>query len=94
MPLTDIKQIFSVIEIIYEANSQLLQDLKSASINSNPSTKIGFVLLKWIPVLNMYTTYVNAYDQGVEKVKEYNKNSAFLHFLEAHHLKKDYLESL
>ncbi|ETO34609.1 rhoGEF domain-containing protein, partial [Reticulomyxa filosa] len=57
------RQLFSDLQIIFSLNEQLLKDMKQRFENwDNDKSKIGDLLLDFIPYFKMYQNYFNNYD--------------------------------
>ncbi|PRP77255.1 hypothetical protein PROFUN_13638 [Planoprotostelium fungivorum] len=81
---SDVKIIFSQVEVIKNYNSLISQKVKErlSKWNNNVETKLGDIFLGLAEFLKVYTVYVNNYPKAFETMRECAKNSKFATFLE------------
>eukprot|EP00824_Muranothrix_gubernata_P014919 TRINITY_DN3091_c0_g1_i3.p1 TRINITY_DN3091_c0_g1~~TRINITY_DN3091_c0_g1_i3.p1 ORF type:complete len:300 (-),score=58.80 TRINITY_DN3091_c0_g1_i3:10-909(-) len=81
LTLAEIRSIFSIIEMIFNVNSTLLNDLKKGFNSSTHTVMIGEKFLRLAPFLRLYTEYINNYNTGLAVLTQCRKRKEFAAFL-------------
>jgi hypothetical protein len=78
---SEIKNIFSEIEVILNYNVMLLNELEKRMDNWSQEQIIGDIFLKITDFLKVYTQYVNNYNRAIHTMHSCEKNEKFSSFL-------------
>eukprot|EP01102_Stenamoeba_stenopodia_P005953 TRINITY_DN1665_c0_g6_i1.p1 TRINITY_DN1665_c0_g6~~TRINITY_DN1665_c0_g6_i1.p1 ORF type:complete len:1297 (+),score=336.71 TRINITY_DN1665_c0_g6_i1:314-4204(+) len=76
---TELKTIFSNIEVIYNYNSVLLEGLENRLKNWSATQRIGDIFIKMTDYLRCYVEYVNNYQHALDLLNKLRKERPALH---------------
>eukprot|EP01116_Phalansterium_solitarium_P014729 TRINITY_DN3252_c0_g2_i2.p2 TRINITY_DN3252_c0_g2~~TRINITY_DN3252_c0_g2_i2.p2 ORF type:complete len:600 (-),score=233.08 TRINITY_DN3252_c0_g2_i2:85-1884(-) len=94
IPLDDLRVIMSDIEVIMNANSRFLDDLRLCVLRWSPAQRIGDLFLAMGSVLRVYTAYVENYPEAIDRLAKYRDAPAFVAYAERLKVARGHLESL
>jgi hypothetical protein len=77
----DVSHLFSTLEIIYQLNSEILIELQTRISQWPAVNTFSDIFHKMIPMLKMYTTYINTYDDAMAIYHRLSGNKEFTDFL-------------
>ncbi|KAL6079981.1 Transcription initiation factor TFIID subunit 15b [Balamuthia mandrillaris] len=70
--------IFSSLEVLYQVNGEILKELEGRLSGWPEVNTFGDVFLKMVPMMKVYSTYINNYQEGIDVLRKLEaKNTEF-----------------
>lgn len=81
MTLEDVHRLFSTIEVIHQFNAEFSQQLDKRMAEWPNVNTFGDIFLQMVPMMKMYTTYINEYDGATAVWTKYSVKQEFADYI-------------